>query len=115
MDDGKKRYHTFHFDGSELQVPVRLDEPTGRYFLDCPDLEEHPIYTKSGYPWVSVVQDSCPYHGGKPPDGGDYQDCGTCKFLETERPGNLIGICLCEALRKKTDLDKLQTKEEELP
>ncbi|MEG1577933.1 MAG: hypothetical protein RRY64_05610 [Oscillospiraceae bacterium] len=114
MDDENARYHTFHFDCSELQVPVRLDEPTGQYFLDCPDLEEHPIYTKSGYPWVSVVQDSCPYHRSMPSDGGDYQDCGSCKFLETEQPGNLIGICVCEALRRKPNPEQaIKLKEED--
>ncbi|MEG0756314.1 MAG: hypothetical protein RR450_07945 [Oscillospiraceae bacterium] len=105
MEDTKTTLHTFRFEGSELKVPVRLDEPTGRYFLDCPDLEETPIYTSSGYPWVSVVQDSCPYHENRLPNSGGYTDCGTCRFFRGEVPRDIIGVCLCETLRKNGTSD----------
>ncbi|MEG2349549.1 MAG: hypothetical protein RSB57_03445, partial [Hungatella sp.] len=98
MSGRKKQFHTFHLDKSVLKVPIRLDEPFNQYFLDCPDFEEHLIYTQSGFLWVSTVQDTCPYHEGVSSEDDAYHDCGSCRFFKNEQPGEIIGICLCEAL-----------------
>ncbi|MEG2378499.1 MAG: hypothetical protein RSC43_09135 [Clostridia bacterium] len=103
MCEAKKQFRTFHLDGDVLKTPVRLDELTGKYFLDCPDLEETPIYTQSGFLWVNAVQDTCPFHDAAQSDGGTYHDCGSCRFFESELSGDIIGICRCEALRRKTN------------
>lgn len=93
-------FRTYVLDKSDLKVPVRLDELTGRKFVQIPDLEEHKFYTESGFLWVSVVQDRCPYYESDPPDEKGYHDCGSCRFLRAQSPGDIIGICLCEQLGK---------------
>ncbi|MEG0805929.1 MAG: hypothetical protein RSE55_06420 [Lachnospiraceae bacterium] len=108
MSVTKEQFHTFHLDKSTLKVPVRLDVLLNQYFWDCPDFEEHLLYTKSGFLWVSTVQDACPYHEGVSAENPVYKDCGSCRFYRSEKPGEIIGICMCEALRRKTKSNSME-------
>ncbi|MEG1578444.1 MAG: hypothetical protein RRY64_06585 [Oscillospiraceae bacterium] len=102
MGTEEGEFHTYVLDKSELKVPVRLDELTGQKFIQIPDLEERKVYTASGLLWVSVVQDRCPHYESYPSDEEGYHDCGSCRFLRTQRAGDIIGICLCEQLGRNS-------------
>ncbi|MEG2119331.1 MAG: hypothetical protein RRY53_03155, partial [Pseudoflavonifractor sp.] len=84
MGTSGEEFHTYVLDSSELNASVRLDELTGQKFVQVPDLEETKRYTASGFLWVSVVQDSCPYYEGSPPSSAAFHDCGSCRFLNTQ-------------------------------
>lgn len=92
MADRKKRIYCL--DGDTVEVSFILDAETQLYFGEFPDFLEKPRSTPRGRPWVNVTHDTCPYAEQ------EYGDCGSCKFFRCEHPGDLIGICENELLRK---------------
>lgn len=83
----KTKIRTYELDGDSLEVTYRYDEDVGMYLGDYPDFAEEPRYTPDGKPWVTVFKEGCPYADK------EFNDCGSCSFLEREQPGDLIGIC----------------------
>ena len=57
------------------------------------DFETVPRYTPNGRRWRSVTTTDCIY------SDPHYGDCGTCPFLQKEKPTDLIGVCFNECLR----------------
>lgn len=81
----KKR--SFCMDGDCVEVSLVYDPELKREIYDYPDFEEHPRTTPLGRPWVNVTKDNCPY------SDEDYDDCGSCGYFRSQRPGDLIGVC----------------------
>ncbi len=92
----------FSFDGDELEVIYRYDEVLGIHFGDYPDFEETPRYTPQGRPWVNTMQDACSYGVNQFNPTTPCLDCGSCSFYLKERPGDLIGICINDQMRRNT-------------
>lgn len=90
---------TFCLDGDICDIVFRLDEASGKYLGDYPDFSEQPRYTPNGYPWVEAVNDDCPLAESIYPQEHKYNDCGTCKYFQQEKSGDLIGICTHEGKR----------------
>ena len=58
-----------------------------------PDFLKHPQYDEKGRPFVTEMQDCCPYYVGNLRDDGCY-GCGHyCRLID------FIGICTCEVRR----------------
>jgi hypothetical protein len=105
----KVTYRTFSLDGSSIEICFRYDENSGRYIGDFPDFEQDPLYTATGRPWVSAVQDMCCH--GRDAEGSLYEgtDCGSCFFFMKESEDDVIGICGCGALRQARFADETST------
>lgn len=61
-----------------------------------PDFLQNPIYTKDGYPFVTLMQEPCQHFKkrGKEPE----EDCENCKYME--RGEELIALCRCPQNKK---------------
>ena len=61
-----------------------------------PDFLQNPVYTKDGYPFVTLMQEPCQYFKkrGKEPE----EDCENCKYME--RGEELIALCRCPQNKK---------------
>ncbi len=92
MADIKKRVYCL--DDDTVEVDFVFDAETQLYFGDFPDFSENPRHSPRGRAWVNVTNDVCPFAEE------EYGDCGSCKFFRCEHPGDLIGICENEHLRK---------------
>lgn len=89
----------YELDGLRLQVTLRYDETTGRYFEEFPDFEESPMYTARGKPIVCAAQDAC-LHG----DCGAQSrclDCGSCGYFQPLYSDELLGTCDHPARKKR--------------
>ena len=61
-----------------------------------PDFKADPQYTADGHPFVTQMQEQCPYGSSK------FQE-GYCVDCPHYRQGDdLIGICICEQNKKNT-------------
>lgn len=55
-----------------------------------PDFLKEPRFTEQGHPFVTKMQDACPYYRGK---AGKCRECADCKYYQ--HGDDLLGICLC--------------------
>ncbi|MGI6317860.1 MAG: hypothetical protein ACOX1J_03885 [Dethiobacteria bacterium] len=107
----KEPYKIFRVGGREFPVYLEYDEQLGKSYPAYPDFEEHPEYTGEGRPFATAEQESCPHckpnAAGKPPPG----DCGGCGwFFREQTPYDLIGVCMCGALRRETKPENEEMK-----
>ncbi len=84
-----KKYRKYDFEGTVIDILSEYDEHSGLYFDDIPDFEETPLYTPTGKPIVSAVQDRCRHYDSD----DDEADCGSCRFYQPNNLGDLIGVC----------------------
>lgn len=91
----QERLKTFQVDGDLLTVPYRYDESSQIFIGQFPEFEEEPRYTPGGRPWKNVVSIGCPYRAG------DYDDCGSCPYLEKADARDIIGVCFHERMRSR--------------
>ena len=88
------------------------------YYADCerenptidpmpiyPDFLANPQYTADGFPFVTKMQDACPYYKG------NKTNCNECAECEYYAHGDeLLGLCICPKNRKPdTHTDKEET------
>ncbi len=100
----ERPYQVYRVGGREFPVYLERDEQLGESYPAYPDFEAHPEYTEEGRPFATAEQDSCSHYRpgapGMPPSG----DCGGCGWFHRERtPYDPIGICLCDARRRRPD------------
>lgn len=98
----KQPYRVLRAGGRFFPIYREYDEALGESFSAYPDFQEQPEYTEEGRPFATAEQESCAYSKpgaeGRPLPG----DCGGCGwFLREETPYDPIGICMCDALRRK--------------
>ena len=55
-----------------------------------PDFLSDPLYTDTGLPFVTMMQDSCDYYVGKSVGESECADCEFYSHCE-----ELLGICIC--------------------
>ncbi len=77
----------FRLFGDEVSVTYTYNDEHEIFLGQYPDFSETPRYTPCGRPWVNVVNESCTLAED------EYGDCGSCRHLKTEKPGDLIGVC----------------------
>ncbi len=105
MARGQRRpYKVFRVGGRSFPVYFEYDEQLGESYPAYPDFDERPEYTDEGRPFATAEQESCNYcqsgTDGQPPPG----DCGGCGwFYREQTPYDPIGICMCDARRRKKD------------
>ncbi len=83
------KYRKYIFEGTVLDVVSEYDKHTDKYIDNIPDFEENPLFTPTGKPIVSAIQDRCIHYDSDE----DETDCGSCKFYTPNDPRDLIGIC----------------------
>ena len=84
------------------------DDLVGHEVGIYPDFTEHPEYTDEGRPFATATDEGCP-HGmpqnpknAPPGEYSSYGDCGGCAFFHREEtPWDIIGVCMCEARRRR--------------
>lgn len=91
----KTKKRLYRLSGDALEVIFVYDKDTDMYFGEYPDFDSTPRYTPDGKKWVNVTKDDCPYADM------DFGDCGSCKYFECEKAGDLIGICNNKRFGKK--------------
>jgi hypothetical protein len=101
----------------EQKKPWRICRVGGRVFLiykihnheheaipAYPDFLKNPEYTDDNRPFTSAVYESCVFYKPTTPDAPVSGDCGGCGwFYREETPYDIIGICMCDVLRKKPE------------
>jgi len=102
--EGKYPYKICQAGGRRFSIFLEYDEELKESYPVYPDFEQYPEYTDDGRPFATAEQESCscckPNAPGKRPPG----DCGSCGWLYREHtPYDPIGICMCDALRRKKD------------
>ncbi len=81
--------------GDNVDVVFSYNEELDRYFGEYPDFDKSPRKTPCGRRWVNATKDDCLLANE------NYGDCGSCEFYVCELPGDLIGVCANEHLRKE--------------
>ena len=76
-DEALKRNQEYIFEGTVVNVHSQFDNGSGKYILDLPDFEERPLFTITGKPIVSAIQDACNY------TEENTIDCGSCRFYKS--------------------------------
>jgi len=100
---GKQPFVMHHVGGREFSVYREYDEERKESYAVYPDFEETPAYTDEGRPFATAVQECCPHAVSKKPGAALSGDCGGCDwFRREETPHDIIGICMCDTLRKVT-------------
>ena len=89
--------------GREFQIFREYDDICEKDILIYPNFSENPEYTDEGCPFTKAVCEGCPHFAHKSlKKKHNYEDCGSCKwFRRDETPLDLIGVCMCSALKKK--------------
>ncbi len=82
-------YKIFTIEDVEIRMKFRYCEKCRKYIGDYPDLEEAPLFTKSGKRVVTAMQDKCRHYKS----ADNSVDCGSCDYYKREKEGDLIGIC----------------------
>ncbi len=62
-----------------------------------PDFTKEPVYTDEGIPFVTIMQDACPYYKGEKKRTSDTT-CDECKYLKHGE--NWFGLCTCQKNKK---------------
>ena len=107
----KRPYKVFRAGGHSFSVYLEYDEQIQENYPAYPDFERCPEYTGEGRPFATAAQESCPH--GKPKDSGEPPpgDCGSCGwFYREETPYDPIGVCMCDARRRKSKTRTEETK-----
>ena len=89
-------------DGDVCEVTFHYDTFCQKQFGEYPDFEEEPRYTPGGRPWVTEMQEGCPYGKNKYHPSESCLDCGSCQYFLQERERDLIGICVNEHNQRKS-------------
>jgi len=91
----------FSFDGDSFEVIFYYNQDFKKYFGDYPDFEEMPRFTSSGRPWITAMQGGCIHSSRIDSEFEKSLDCGSCIYFLKEQPGDLIGICSNENMKRK--------------
>lgn len=89
----EKKTRTYFLDNDSLETTFNYDPEFDIWIEEYIDFETVPRYTPNGRRWRSVTTTDCIY------SDPHYGDCGTCPFLQKEKPTDLIGVCFNECLR----------------
>ncbi len=83
----KTKTRVFRLYDDEITVLYAYNQEHDMYLGEYPDFSDTPRLTPCGRPWVNVTTEDCSLVDN------EYGDCGSCRYLSTEKPGDLIGVC----------------------
>lgn len=103
MNQEEKHLHKIYQVGDRsFPIYFEYDEQMGERYPAYPDFEEHPEYTREGHPFVTAVQERCPFVKVKSLEEEMPSECSDCAWFYREHtPYDPIGICMCDARRYK--------------
>lgn len=102
MGTHKPPYKTCRVGGRVFSIYLEYDEQLEESYPVYPDFEKHPEYTEEGRPFATAEQEPCPCCKPQKPKAPIPADCGGCSwFFREKTPYDLIGICMCDARRRK--------------
>jgi len=102
MAKRKPPYKTCRVAGRVFLIYLEYDEQLKESYPAYPDFEQYPEYTEEGRPFATAEQERCPYCVPQNPEDPIPGDCGGCGcFFREQTPYDLIGICMCDARRRK--------------
>ena len=87
--------------GREFRLYRYFDESLGEELINYPDFLKAPEFTDVGRPFVLAIQECCPAGESDDPENPDPGDCSGCVWLHLEEQADVIGVCMCEALRRE--------------
>ncbi|CFX15017.1 Uncharacterized [Syntrophomonas zehnderi OL-4] len=100
-------YKVYRVGGRSFPVYLEYDEQFDESYPAYPDFEERPEYTGEGRPFATAEQESCPHCKPGVPEEPPPSDCGGCGwFYREQTPYDPIGVCMCDAMRRKTKGNK---------
>lgn len=103
----KQPYKTLWAGGRSFYVYLEYDEQFGENHPSYPNFEEYPEYTPEGRPFATAEQEQCLHVKPNTPGKDLSGDCGGCGWFYREHtPYDLIGICMCDALQKKSAIEE---------
>ena len=92
-------YRVIHAFGRTFEIRYGyyedFEKSTGEPIPIYPNFAEEPAYTEDGRPFVTAMQDQCPFARRKTKGFGF---CNDCVYFDSGT--DLIGTCLCEHRRK---------------
>ena len=91
----KRPWRIIRAGGRDFEVYEEYDESQRQMYPMYPDFMENPEYTDEGRPFKTAGQENCSH--SKP---GDCGDCGGCDWFLREAPFAIIGVCMCNALKR---------------
>jgi hypothetical protein len=107
----KEPYKVYRAGGRDFPVYLEYDEQLDESYPAYPDFTERPEYTGEGRPFATAEQESCPHCKPGVPGEPLPSDCGGCGWFYREgTPYDIIGICLCDARRRKPESGEKQRK-----
>ena len=80
----------------EYEKSSRYPEPIPIY----PKFRKEPLYTDEGEPFVTMMQDACPYYKGEKKRTAD-STCDECKHFKHGE--DWFGICICPKNKLASD------------
>ena len=86
--------------GRAFRLRQEYDEIAGAWHLIYPEFEEHPEHTDDGRPFSTAEREDCRHYKPIGPEGTDTGDCGGCGWFLRAAPFDIIGLCLCDAMRQ---------------
>lgn len=100
MPEQKQLVKICRVGGREFLIYREFDQQVQMHYLTYPDFTEQPAYTGSGRPFTRSDRKGCSHY--KPGDPGEpVGECDDCVwFFREETPLDVIGICLCDELRR---------------
>ncbi len=102
--DEKQPYRVCRAGGRQFPVYLEYDEQLNESYPAYPDFDAHPEYTDYGRPFATAEQESCPHCKPRAPGEPQPCDCGGCGWFYREQTTyDLIGICMCDLRRKKSE------------
>ncbi len=104
MNERKKHLHKIYQVGDHhFPVYQEYDEQMGESYPVFPDFEVCPEYTAQGRPFVTAVQESCPYAKARNLEETP-SDCSDCEWFFREHTHyDPIGICMNEHFKRSKD------------
>ena len=91
-----------HAGGREFLIYREYDDISEKDILIYPDFGTNPEYTGDGQPFMLSTEEGCAHFAAIEPDDEPYRECGVCQwFSGDETPLDVIGVCLCVALKRK--------------
>ncbi|AEE96795.1 hypothetical protein [Mahella australiensis] len=103
----RQPYKVWRVGGRSFPIYLEYDEQLKESYPAYPDFEEHPEYTDEGRPFATAEQESCSCRKPNAPEQPPPGDCGGCGwFCREQTPYDPIGICMCDALRRKTKSER---------
>jgi hypothetical protein len=100
-------YKVYLVGGRTFPVYLEYNEQFEESYPAYPDFEENPEYTAEGRPFAMSAQESCPDCKPRAPERTPPGDCGGCGWFHREQtPYDPIGVCMCDARRRKNETNK---------